>query len=634
MKKLHVLFLLITFIGAISLSWAKNILDFTPNTAPSDSAIMPIYDPTLNPGSRDGSVSVGVLNSLVLSDNRTALLSAFPNFSTAVHDPSTAGKNILVTGHAVCNTLTVPIDRILHILPGGELDPAGALRLTTAPVAPARVKIYGGTGTVSGPGITTVYPEHWGTGRAAFNLAFQLACTGIPMDLQPNTTYDMGIVGDGVNVLAYTNAKLQINGNGATISSTTTAPSQGHTFYLTNPIYAKFNDINLSNPGSDVDVDFEGVHHIFVVSSGTTTAYGNIELHNVTADSGISPITFFGPTASARIQNIVFSGNCVFTNTYYGPLFQWQGDKVRGYYTAVNNRRSYYAYGVDSHNLKINIVAGVNGSDGNVAIASETGAGALRPSTTNIKLDIQYSGVLPFSSPVKFQLQSGANHPANTDGTAAIDNVNVNLNLTGTSSSSLVGAAFRAYDLNGDACTSTTSRWDHIRLSGEFLRGTGVPQSVVAYATQTTKGQLIIDLSSYAPGVTSINMPQIAGFNTEYPISIGGSIPWTPIDASGAGLSLVINGTNECQRYGKIVSCAADITYPTTSNTASAVIGGLPYTSSSIGTGSQFAYSTYSSSVSGISSGSTQFTLYTKGGVIITNNKMRRIKGIFTYEAN
>jgi hypothetical protein len=54
-------------------------------------------------------------------------------------------------------------------------------------------------------------------------------------------------------------------------------------------------------------------------------------------------------------------------------------------------------------------------------------------------------------------------------------------------------------------------------------------------------------------------------------------IAWTPIDASGAGLTLT--GSGQYIVIGKLVMFTVSFTYPTTSNTATAYIGGLPYVS-------------------------------------------------------
>jgi len=53
---------------------------------------------------------------------------------------------------------------------------------------------------------------------------------------------------------------------------------------------------------------------------------------------------------------------------------------------------------------------------------------------------------------------------------------------------------------------------------------------------------------------------------------------WTPNDASGAGLSFTINEIAQYVKVGDLVCFSFYITYPTTSSSAAAGIGGLPYT--------------------------------------------------------
>ena len=54
---------------------------------------------------------------------------------------------------------------------------------------------------------------------------------------------------------------------------------------------------------------------------------------------------------------------------------------------------------------------------------------------------------------------------------------------------------------------------------------------------------------------------------------------WTPTDASGASLSLTLNGTFYYTKVGRIVTITFNITYPVTASAANAVIGSLPFTS-------------------------------------------------------
>jgi hypothetical protein len=54
------------------------------------------------------------------------------------------------------------------------------------------------------------------------------------------------------------------------------------------------------------------------------------------------------------------------------------------------------------------------------------------------------------------------------------------------------------------------------------------------------------------------------------------NITWTPVDASGAGLSLTITNA-KAVKIGDIVHVWADITFPATADTTAVAIGGLPY---------------------------------------------------------
>lgn len=52
---------------------------------------------------------------------------------------------------------------------------------------------------------------------------------------------------------------------------------------------------------------------------------------------------------------------------------------------------------------------------------------------------------------------------------------------------------------------------------------------------------------------------------------------WTPTDGSGANLSLTVLDATYT-KIGRLVQCYAQVSYPSTSNTAQAQIGGLPFT--------------------------------------------------------
>lgn len=56
---------------------------------------------------------------------------------------------------------------------------------------------------------------------------------------------------------------------------------------------------------------------------------------------------------------------------------------------------------------------------------------------------------------------------------------------------------------------------------------------------------------------------------------------WTPVDASGVGLAFSVYSSTYI-KIGNLVFVSANLDYPTTTDTANAVIGGLPFASNSI----------------------------------------------------
>lgn len=72
--------------------------------------------------------------------------------------------------------------------------------------------------------------------------------------------------------------------------------------------------------------------------------------------------------------------------------------------------------------------------------------------------------------------------------------------------------------------------------------------------------------------ITGLGNPTAAGDALSYGVT--GS--WTPVDASGASLSLTATGTYV--RLGSIILANAVVTYPVTANGSNAKVGGLPFT--------------------------------------------------------
>lgn len=111
---------------------------------------------------------------------------------------------------------------------------------------------------------------------------------------------------------------------------------------------------------------------------------------------------------------------------------------------------------------------------------------------------------------------------------------------------------------------------------------------------------------------------------------------WTPSDQSGAGLSLTVANATYT-KIGRLVTANFAITYPATANATNARIGGLPFTSSSVGFSQLMAVSFCQTGVckSGlVDTSATTFLLLDTTGNALTNAQMSTLilRGTVIYE--
>lgn len=107
---------------------------------------------------------------------------------------------------------------------------------------------------------------------------------------------------------------------------------------------------------------------------------------------------------------------------------------------------------------------------------------------------------------------------------------------------------------------------------------------------------------------------------------------WTPTDASGASLTLT-GVAGDYTKIGRMVFTRFSVTYPTTSDTSSAAIGGLPFTVSAASTGTIFSQDTVGATVCKALATSTSAGIFGLKGVAITNANLstKIVQGGFMY---
>ena len=111
---------------------------------------------------------------------------------------------------------------------------------------------------------------------------------------------------------------------------------------------------------------------------------------------------------------------------------------------------------------------------------------------------------------------------------------------------------------------------------------------------------------------------------------------WTPIDSSGAGLTLTVANATYV-KIGRLVSANFAITYPSTGSAATCRVGGLPFTSSSVGFSHPMMVSTCQTGICKtglVDSSATTFLLVDSSANALANNQMADLylRGTVLYE--
>lgn len=188
-------------------------------------------------------------------------------------------------------------------------------------------------------------------------------------------------------------------------------------------------------------------------------------------------------------------------------------------------------------------------------------------------------------------------------------NAAVNISPTGTGTVTINPAT--ASTMNNVAIGATTA------LSGRFT-------SVTA-----TTGNFVVGTSGQG-----IDFSATPGTGTSELFSDYEEGTWTPTDASGAGLSFTVNFATYT-KVGRLVTCSCEMTWPSTSNTAGAKIGGLPFVVQiNSAYGGFVKYTTRGSAiVVQASRAESAYNLYDLSGNSLTNANMSgvRVDIVLTY---
>lgn len=109
---------------------------------------------------------------------------------------------------------------------------------------------------------------------------------------------------------------------------------------------------------------------------------------------------------------------------------------------------------------------------------------------------------------------------------------------------------------------------------------------------------------------------------------------WTPVDSSGASLSLTITGTSTYTKIGRQVIATADITYPVTVSASLTLIGGLPFTTAAAPSGAgSIGYTDYGTWITASPGGAVSSFRFIGAGGFLTNANLsgKRVQVTIVY---
>ena len=167
--------------------------------------------------------------------------------------------------------------------------------------------------------------------------------------------------------------------------------------------------------------------------------------------------------------------------------------------------------------------------------------------------------------------------------------------------------------------------WEYFTTNGNqwvqfgTASATVSPGAINQLAWYSASGSIVSGFPTTANGLLTTNGSSVPTWSTYQQGT------WTPIDSSGAGLSLTAAGSYT--QIGDVVIAWCNITYPATANGSNAIIGGLPVSGGgNTKNGANVVFSNVATLryalMNGGGSAGTTVNLYNSSGVAITNAAM------------
>jgi hypothetical protein len=236
------------------------------------------------------------------------------------------------------------------------------------------------------------------------------SATGGELHFETNRHYDLGDLRTGEAALPITDmSNATIIGNGATLSCRSLA-GQTHLFLIRRCQGLALNGLNATDRGVRLDRDWQGMNFVHIDGSAGPTR--QVEIKEVTVRGAVSLLTVSGQTPDGQRTSGITLRRCSAINCYYGANFQENGDDALIELIAENCRRAYFPYGVDNHDVKLEVIADDSCVGANACILIKT----YTRDTNNIRVQANFRGSNRWIYMVKLENQQQPNRVQHIQG--------------------------------------------------------------------------------------------------------------------------------------------------------------------------------------------------------------------------
>ena len=446
-------------------------------------------------------------------------------------------------------------------LTGAELVPvvqSGVTKQTTAAAVGANavnVKAYG----AKGDGVTD--------DTAAIQAALNASDTVVFSE----GTYYLGVhSSSNDHVFEIHNASKVLRAQGKVEFVLATSAGTGDCYPVVFDLYncdgSRFDIFHFRDLGYDDNTgNRRGLKAYRLTSDAASGTWGfDCQIAGIVAKNCIAPLSFENGTSTDRVRGVTV-GNIALENTYYGPLFQNNGDDFYCASIVANSvRRVYFAYGVKNHRVEI-FDRNPKGSTGTVNISRSVGG------LNTEGLRVRYTCR---EATVANQLYVLINHIDLLGGTIR----DIDLDLTIDVSIAAVPIRFINYDGSGNQSSAASSNVvENVTIRGWFGSTSGSINTVASYAT---RGALDVQ----AKGTVAYG----SGTKTAF-LLFTDSGTWTPVlvdgdlnPSKGQTASVAIGWYQKIDRIVHFFGRLRMTSLGTLNTSAAAIVLGLPYTSANV----------------------------------------------------